>query len=358
MFFTSDNWAGVSPVILKAIADAQDGFAPAYGTDPWTERATALMAETFGQKLAMAAVPTGTAANALALALGCGPDGTLVCHEEAHVVTVELDSRPVFSPGVEIVTLRGVGHKLDPAAVDAALAGVSRQDRPKLVSITNLTEAGCLYRPQEVRALANAAHRHGARLHVDGARFGNAVAASGGSAAELANGAGVDLLSFGATKNGALAAEAVVAFDPDLAAEMTRVRKSFGFTFSKGRFFGCQIAAYLENGHWLDLARHANAAGQRVAQGLTARGFRLAWQSDANEVMVVMPKAVVAALRAAGVRCHDWPLIANLPAGLDLSPEEGVVRFVGSFATPSAQVDTLFTTFDRLFATRAPAHAV
>jgi threonine aldolase len=358
MFFTSDNWAGVAPVILKAIGDAQDGFAPAYGTDPWTERATALMAKTFGQSLAMAAVPTGTAANALALALGCGRDGTLVCHEEAHVVTVEMDSRPVFSPDVEIVTLRGVGHKLDPAAVDAALAGLSRKDRPKLVSITNLSEAGCLYRPQEVRALAEVAHRHGARLHVDGARFGNAVAAADVAPAELANASGVDLLSFGATKNGALAAEAVIAFDPDLGAEMVRVRKSFGFTFSKGRFFGCQIAAYLENEHWLDLARHANDVGKRVSQGLTARGFRLAWPTDANEVMVVLPKNLVAALRAAGVRCHDWPLVANLPAGLDLKPNEGVVRFVGSFATPAAQVDALFATVDTLIAAGAPAHGV
>jgi threonine aldolase len=358
MNFSSDNWAGISPRILAAITTANAGYAPAYGADSWTETARQAFVEAFGHDLAMATVPTGTAANSLAIAVGCGATGLLICHEEAHMVSAEAESRKALNPDLEIVTIKGVGGKLAPADLERTLSRLDRAGRPALFSITNVTEAGLVYRPAEIAALAKVAKKHGFKVHVDGARFGNAVAATGASPADLSWRSGVDLVSFGATKSGALAAEAVIAFDTALASTLLETRKALGYTFSKGRFIGCQLAAYLADGHWLDLARHANAAAARLARGMKSRGVDLAWPCEANEVLAILDGEAVKSLRAAGARCHDWSLLGNQRPERPLRRGEGIVRFVASFATADAEVDAVLSALDVALPARAPAHAM
>jgi threonine aldolase len=345
MDFASDNWAGVSGPILAAIAKANSGIAPAYGADEWTEEATKAFSQVFGQKLFMSAVPTGTAANSLAIELGCGRDGVLVCHEEAHCIGAEAASRALLNPGITIRGLKGFGGRIDPEVLEKALAKIRLGAKRGMVSLTNVTEAGMVYRPKEIAALAAIAKKAGYAVHIDGARFANAVAATGASPADLSWKSGVDLVSFGATKGGALAAEAVLAFDKTFGEAMSEQRKALGYTVSKGRFIACQLGAFLADGHWLDLARKANAMAKRLAVGMTDRQVRLAWPCEANEVMAIIRKSVVKKLRMKGVRCHDWPLLGNLAPGHSPSAGEIIVRFVASFATTERDVDAVLAAF-------------
>jgi threonine aldolase len=211
--------------------------------------------------------------------------------------------------------------------------------QPAVVSLSQATEAGTLYRPDEVAAIAAVAREAGVAVHMDGARFANAVAALGCSPAELTWKAGVDALSFGATKGGAFACEAVVVFDPARARDLPFRRKRAGHLVSKGRFLGAQMEAWLEGGHWLDLAGHANAMAGRLSAGLAALpGVRLAWPTQANEVFAVLPRGMDAALRAAGARHYEWSARC-LPADERPGAEETLVRLIASFATTPEEVD-------------------
>jgi threonine aldolase len=342
MNFASDNAAGIAPEILAAISRANEGAALAYGRDAWTRRVEARFAELFAHEVAVFLVPTGTAANALALAHLTSPWGAVLCHAEAHIATDECGAPEFYGGGLKLVGLVGEGGKIAPEtfqrALDAGQWGGPHHVSPTVLSLSQATEAGTIYRPDEIRALAEIAHARGMSVHVDGARIGNALARMNASPAQATWMAGVDVLSFGATKGGALAAEAVVFFDPARGANMPERRKRGGHLLSKHRFLAAQIEAYLAGDLWLKLARHANAMADRLAGGLAAAGLVPVWPVEANEVFVALPRNVDARLRAAGASYHPWET-DSLPNGVVPADDATLVRLVTSFATSDEEVD-------------------
>jgi threonine aldolase len=339
MNFASDNAAGIAPEILAAIALANQGQALAYGQDDWTQRLERRLAEMFEHELAVFLVGTGTAANALALAHLTPPWGAVVCHSESHIATDECGAPEFFGGGIKLLGIEGTGCKIEPDVLERTLSGRwggPHHVRPTLLSISQATEAGTIYRSREIRQLADIAHAHGLSLHVDGARLGNALARMNASLAEATWKAGVDVLSFGATKGGALAAEAVVFFDPARAAYMAERRKRAGHLLSKHRYIAVQLEAYCADGLWLRLARHANAMADRLAAGLAGLGIEPVWPVEANEVFVALPVATDARLRSAGAVYYPWSSNA-LPG--PISADTVLVRLVTSFATTAEEVD-------------------
>lgn len=331
--FVSDNAAGVSPEILDAIARANDGSALAYGSDPLTESLTERLADFFDHPLQCFLVGTGTAANALSLAALCPPWGAVYCHAEAHVTVDECGAPELFTGGAKLVPLTGAHGKLAPDALQRAYAGVrigdQHQVQPSAISLSQATECGTVYQPDEIAAICDWAHDAGLKVHMDGARFANAVVGTGAAPADLTWRAGVDILSFGATKNGALAAEAVVVFDPNLSADMPFRRKRAGHLFSKSRYFAAQFHAYLDGGLWRRNAAQANAMASRLADGLQRLdGVTLAHPVEANEIFPCIPEPLAAALREDGFLFLDWP--AAGPGGR---------RLVTSPMTTDAEVD-------------------
>ncbi len=333
MNFRSDNVAGIAPEILAAIAAANAATAPSYGADAITERLERRFAELFERSVTVFPVATGTAANALGLAAVTPPWGAVFCHDAAHIHVDECGAPEFFTGGAKLLPVPGADAKLVPGAIAPHLAarGVVHHAQPAAISISQATEAGAVYRPAEIAALGELAQAHGLALHMDGARFANAVAALGCTPAELTWRAGVDVLSFGATKNGALAAEAVIVFDPGKAADLAFRRKRAGHLFSKMRFLSVQLAAYLEDELWLRNARHANAMARRLGQGLAALpGARLRHPVEANEVFVEMPEAAIAALAERGFGFYHWE-----------GETSTCLRLVTAFDTAVADVDAL-----------------
>ncbi|MDB5640754.1 MAG: Threonine aldolase [Hyphomicrobiales bacterium] len=343
MDFASDNAGGASPRILQAVVAANSGFAPAYGADTYSQQAQDRLSEVFERECAVFLVTTGTAANALALAALTPPWGAVLCHEDAHINDDECGAPEFFTAGAKLVGLKGAHGKITPAALEDALArfpaGLVKQVQPAALSVSQATECGTLYTLEEVRTLAALAHGAGLRVHMDGARFANALETLGCSPAQASWQTGVDILSLGATKNGALACEAVVVFDPALAADLPFRRKRAGHTLSKGRFLGAQMVAWLEDNHWRELARHANAMAARLAIGLSEiPGVRTPWPRQVNEVFTVLPHEIDRALRSAGARYYDWGA-RGLTAMQAPGAHEVFVRLVTSFATTPEDVD-------------------
>ncbi|HZT50293.1 MAG TPA: beta-eliminating lyase-related protein [Stellaceae bacterium] len=330
MRFLSDNTAPICPEVLDAIHAANHGLERAYGDDPWTARLSEVLGEFFGCRLRAYPLATGTAANALSLAVLSPPYGAIFAHEEAHIVRDECGAPEHATGGARLVPLAGAHGKLTPAALEAALDAAPTSVhtmQPAAVSLTQATELGTSYRPQELAAIAEAAHRRGLGVHVDGARFANSLVFLGCHPSEITWRAGVDVLSFGATKNGALAAEAVVFFEPRRAADFELRRKRAGHLISKSRFISVQLSAYIETGAWRRNAERANAFAQRIGR---AAGARLMEPVEANEVFVRLGDDGKARLRAAGFEFYDWGAAAS-----------GEARFVVSWNQPETDVDAL-----------------
>ena len=342
MNFASDNAAGIAPEILAGIAGANDGAALAYGRDAWTARIERKFTDMFEREVAVFLVATGTAANALALAHLTPPWGAVLCHEEAHIATDECGAPEFYGGGIKLVGLVGLAGKIAPTtlqrALDAGQWGGPHHVEPAVLSLSQATEAGTVYRVGEIRKLADIAHTRGMALHMDGARLGNALARMNISLADATWRVGVDVLSFGATKGGALAAEAIVFFDPARAANMSERRKRGGHLVSKHRFVAAQLEAYLAGDLWLRLAGHANAMADRLAAGLTAAGLAPVWPVEANEIFVVLPAAIDARLERAGASYYPWTT-ASLPDGVARPGDAVLVRLVTSFATTADEVD-------------------
>lgn len=334
MNFASDNTAGVAPPILAAIARANGGYAVSYGEDEWTARVNQRLAELFEHEVAMYLVPTGTAANALALAQLSPPWGAVLCHTESHIATDECGATEFYGGGIKLVTLPGEAGKIAPAtlqtALDRGLWGGPHHVTPAALSLSQATESGTIYRASEIRELAQIAHARGMAVHLDAARFANALVRTNATPAELTWHAGIDVLSFGATKNGALAAEAVIFFDPGRTKNMAERRKRGGHLLSKHRFIAAQLDAYLTDDLWLHLARHANRMADRLAEGLSATGIKPAWPVEANELFVPMTAETDRRLKAAGAMYYPWSTI---------SPDITLFRLVTTFSTSEAEVD-------------------
>lgn len=342
MNFASDNTAAIAPGIMDALARANDGFALGYGNDDLTRSIERRIGEVFQCDAAVFLVPTGTAANALSLAHVTPPWGGVLCHEQAHIIADECGAPEFFGGGLKLIGLPGQGCKLSRETVTAAIARYSghvpHQVNAAALSITQATEAGTIYRVDEIALLTEIAHAHGLAVHMDGARFGNALARMNVPPAEATWKAGIDVLSFGATKGGAMAAEAVVFFDRERATFMGERRKRAGHLLSKHRFLAAQFAGYLDGGYWLTLARHANAMADRLADGLRAAGVPIVWPVEANIVFALLPKALDGKLKAKGAAYYVRP---NALAGDDvrIAPDQMLVRLVASFATAQDEVD-------------------
>lgn len=340
MNFASDNVYGVHPKILAALAQANGGTAPSYGGDDHTKRAEEKLKEIFGCELKAFLVTSGTAANGLSLSAITPGYGAIICHAEAHIAVDECNSPELFTGGAKILGLHAPGGKITPAMVEKTLKGFIRGEhdpKPRGVSLTNATELGTVYSPAEVKAFSELIRPRGMKLHMDGARFANAVAGLGVSPAELTWKSGVDVLSFGATKNGAMMLEAVVFFDLALAEDFAYRRMRAGQLLSKGRYLGAQMLAYLDGGLWLENAKRANALAQRLAKGLAATGaVRIPNPVQANEVFAVMPRTMFDRLQAGGAKFYDW-----MPDSLGdgIAADEVFARFVLSFATPEEDVE-------------------
>jgi threonine aldolase len=338
MNFASDNTAPVAPAILDAIVQANHGYARGYGNDEWTQRTERRLSQLFEREVAVFLVSTGTAANALALAQVTPPWGVVFCHAESHIATDECGAPEFFGGGLKLVGLAGDAGKITPGTLQAALAGYGdlkpHQMIASALSITQASEAGTIYRPDEIAALAAMAHRRSLAVHMDGARFANALVRLNSTPAQMTWQSGVDVLSLGATKGGALAAEAVVVFDPARAAFMAERRKRAGHLVSKHRFVAAQFCAYFADDLWLELARHANAMADDLAQKLAAVGLPPVWPVEANLVFVVLPRALDERLKAAGASYY-----VRSGEGLELGSDEVLVRLVTSFTTQKPDIE-------------------
>ncbi len=343
--FASDNTAPIAPQILDAIAKANHGFARGYGNNDWTYGVERLLSEIFEREVAAFLVPTGTAANALALAHITPPWGVVFCHTESHIATDECGAPEFFGGGIKLAGLPGDDGKIAPDVLRAALAGYGdlrpHQMVPAALSLTQASEAGTIYRADEIAALGEIAHGRALAVHMDGARFANAVVRLNATPAQMTWQSGVDVLSFGATKGGALAAEAVVFFDPPRAAFFGERRKRGGHLFSKHRFLAAQFAAYLDGDLWLDLARHANAMDDHLAQRLREVGLPPLWPVEANLIFVALPRALDSMLKAAGASYY-----VRSSESLKLDADHVLVRLVTSFATQHDEIER-FVSFCR-----------
>lgn len=321
MRFFSDNAAAACPAAMAAIA-AANRIDTAYDGDAWSCRLDAAFSELFEREVNALWVSTGTAANSLALAALCPPHGSIVCHRDAHIQNDECGAPEFYTLGAKLLLAEGEGAKLTPAAVEAVLATVRddvHQVQPAALSITNATEYGLVYSAEETAALGALCRERGIGFHLDGARFANAVVSLGCSPADLSWRAGVDALSFGFTKNGGLAAEALIFFRPELAAATLYRRKRAGHLLSKGRYLAAQILAMLDDGIWLRNAGAANAAAARLAEA--AGPARLVLPVQANEMFVRVTPEEAQALRSQGFDFYDWgPGEARLVTSWDSDP--------------------------------------
>lgn len=336
MFFASDNTSGAPPEVMQALLRANEGFARSYGGDDIMARVTAQMRALFdAPEASVHLVATGTAANALALAALTDPWGAVFCHRHAHIAEDECGAPEFYTNGAKLVLIDGAHGRITPDALTEALAttgasGVHGVQRGCL-SLTNVTEAGTVYTPAEIAALTAIAKSHGLPCHLDGARFANALVSTGASPADMTWRAGIDVLSFGGTKNGLLGVEAVVLFDPAKSWELELRRKRGGHLFSKHRFLSVQMEAYLTDGLWMRLAAQANAMGQRLAQGIAGLNHAaLTHPSQANMIFANWEPGGHARLQAAGAVYYD---LRPLPDGRETA------RMVASWNTTEDHVD-------------------
>ena len=331
MRFFSDNAAPVHPAVMQAMADANH-IDTAYDGDQWSARLDAAFSAMFGRDVAVLWVATGTSANCLALASLVQPHQGVICHREAHIEVDECGAPGFYTAGAKLMLIEGEGAKVTPGTVETCLNGIRNdvhQVQAAALSITNATEYGMVYTPAEVAALGALCHDRGLSLHMDGARFANAVATLGCAPADVTVNAGVDVLSFGFVKNGGLGAEALVYFDPAMADAARYRRKRAGHLQSKGRFLAAQLLAMLENDMWLSNARSANAAAQIIAG---AAAGRLLYPVQANEIFLRLTPAEAAALRAQGFDFYDWGVVDE---------NWGAARLVTSWQHTEADVTPL-----------------
>jgi threonine aldolase len=337
MNFASDNVYGVDPRIMQAMVDANTRLTDvSYCHDDDAKRVDARLSEIFEKEVKAFLVMNGTGANSLALSAMCPPFGGVLCHEAGHINTDECNAPELFTGGAKLVTMAGAGNKLTPAILKARMSQFMHGEhgaKLSALSLTNATELGTVYSVTEIKAITELVKPKGMKVHLDGARFANALVSLGCTPAEMTWKAGVDVLSFGGTKNGGMMLEAVVFFDTTLAEDFLYRRKRAGQLLSKGRFLSSQMLAYLRDDVWLPNAKRANAMAQILAKGIQqSNRVRLSNPVEANEVFAILPRTVFDAMLAAGAHFYEWPMDG-------LADDEVHCRFVLSFATPEAHVE-------------------
>jgi threonine aldolase len=336
MNFGSDNVYGVDPRIMAAMVEANTRLTDvSYCHDDGAKAVEDRLSEVFEKDVKAFLVMNGTGANSLALSTICPPHGGIICHEGSHINTDECNCPELFTGGAKLVTIGGAGNKLTPQAVEARLSYfVHGEHGSKLsaMSLSNVTELGTVYTPDEIRALTTLVKANRMKCHMDGARFANALVALGCTPAEMTWKAGIDVLSFGGTKNGGMMLEAVVFFNAELAEDFLYRRKRAGQLLSKGRYLSAQMLAYLRDDVWLSNARRANRLATQLSDGLKrSNSVRISNPTQANEVFAFMPRKTFDAVQAKGAHFYDWPVDG-------LAKDEVHCRFVLSFATPEEHV--------------------
>ncbi len=330
MNFSSDTAAPAHPAILQAMLAAASGPAPSYGNDPWTRAARDALCEVFETDLDIWLVSSGTAANALALSILCPPHGATLCHEEAHIERDERGAPEFFTGGGRLALLPGPHARIDLTALRQRLAandpGFIHETPLHVLSLSNLTECGAAYSSSEIAERAALAREAGLAVHLDGARFANALISTGARPAEMSWRAGVDVLSFGATKNGGAGCEAIILFGAARSRlhELQVRAKRAGHMPPKMRFLAAQMTAYLKDGLWLQLAGNANSAARALSEALVKSGAELVHPVDGNEVFAKLPPGAADRLARAGATFYPWP--------------DGSHRFVCSWATTREEI--------------------
>jgi threonine aldolase len=330
--FRSDNVGTASPEILRAIEKANRDPVASYGDDEYSAAVNKAFSALFETQVTVFPVATGTAANAISLSCCARPWGAIYCHQEAHVHTSEGGATEFYSGGAKLVALPGDGYKLAPATLRETLAtaerGIRNRSQPEAVTITQASEYGTVYSRENIAEIGTIARDAGLLFHMDGARFANALATLGCSPADMTWRAGVDILSFGVTKNGGMNSDAIVVFNADLVEPLSYRLRRAGQTWSKMRFSSAQLLAYVEDGLYLKMARHSNAIAARIGRELSALpGIELVAPVDANMLFLRMPDRAIEAIAAAGARFGRR--------------RGGVIRLVTRFDMDEAEVDTL-----------------
>lgn len=336
LYFTSDNWAGAHPKISENLSRHSGGFARPYGQSPLDWQLQDKFSEIFERDVAVFLVATGTAANALAMTVFDRPGGVAFCHEEAHLIADECGAPEYFTRGGRLHPVPGRLGRIDTTDLERQLQvfpdDFLHAGQPTVVSLTQATECGTVYSVYDISKAAAICRKYGTALHMDGARFANALVSLDMSPADMTWRAGVDVLSFGATKNGCWCAEALILFNPDQAKQMPFLRKRAGQLFSKSRFVSAQLEAYLLDGLWLEIAAYSNDRARDLAEVVSrSKHLRLAWQPETNEVFALVGKSEAQNLRDNGVHFADWVP----PRTMDTPPadHEILIRMVTSFAT-------------------------
>jgi threonine aldolase len=336
--YRSDNTGRAAPEILEALIRANHDTALGYGADEWTATLQRRFSELFETAVRVFPVATGTAANALSLAAASPSWGIVYCSEAAHINTSEANAAGFFGGGLKLAPVAGEHGRISPErladTLAAAAPGQLHRGQPAAVNLTQASDLGTVYSLAEIRAVAEAAKSRGLRLHMDGARFANALARLGCSPAEASWRCGIDIMSFGATKNGGALCDAIVVFAPELADGLAVHLRRAGQVWSKMRFASAQLLAYVENGLWLDMARASNAIAARIAAGLAGiPGVRLLAPVEVNEIFLELPGAVMDALEADGFGFYRR--------------SKTLARFVCRFDTTEVEADALLAALRR-----------
>ena len=306
--FASDNVAGACPEVLEALLKANEGDSAPYGNDDFSKSLQKKFSEIFEKEVIVYPIASGTAANALALATMTPVFGNIYCHKLAHINTDECGAPEFYTGGAKLIPLVGVDGKITSGELEQNISGVGivHHTQPSSVSITQVCETGEVYELDEIKEITKVAHNHNLNMHMDGARFANALVSLNCTPAEMTWKSGIDVLSFGATKNGCIAAEAIIFFKPELVGNLSFLMKRAGHLLSKMRFVSAQLEAYISNNVWLDNAKNANEMGKKLSEGLIKHNsIKLAYPTQANEVFAKFPREVIEHLNSEGYKMNE-----------------------------------------------------
>jgi threonine aldolase len=336
--FASDNVAGACPEVLEALLKANEGDSAPYGNDDYSKSLQKKFSEIFEKEVIVYPIASGTAANALALATMTPVFGNIYCHKLAHINTDECGAPEFYTGGAKLIPLVGVDGKITSGELEQNISGVGivHHTQPSSVSITQVCETGEVYELDEIKEITKVAHNHNLNMHMDGARFANALVSLNCTPAEMTWKSGIDVLSFGATKNGCIAAEAIIFFKPELVGNLSFLMKRAGHLLSKMRFVSAQLEAYISNNVWLDNAKNANEMGKKLSEGLIKHNsIKLAYPTQANEVFAKFPREVIEHLNSEGYKMNEDELDGQ------------AVRLVAAWNTKISDVESFLETVNQ-----------
>ena len=336
--FASDNVAGACPEVLDALMKANEGDSAPYGNDDYSKVLQKKFSEIFEKEVIVYPTASGTAANALALSTMTPVFGNIYCHKLAHINTDECGAPEFYTGGAKLIPLTGINGKITPEELEKNISGtgIVHHTQPSSVSITQVCETGEVYELDEIKKIADVAHKHKLNMHMDGARFANALVALNCTPAEMTWKSGIDVLSFGATKNGCIAAEAIIFFKPELVGNISFLMKRAGHLLSKMRFVSAQLDAYISNDVWLKNAKQANEMGKKLSDGLVKHNsIKLAYLTQANEVFAKFPREMIEHLNSLGYKMNEDELDGQ------------AVRLVAAWNTLNSDVESFLESINQ-----------